>query len=131
MAILSYIPPLTIFLLIPIFLLAFVFILGVSLPLSVLNVKFKDVEFIWGIILQAGFFLTPIFYQFDMLPEFVRNILQFSPMVQIVTMAHHVTLYGTLPSLNSVLYAVGSISIITVIGYVIFRKMQLRIVEDM
>ena len=111
--------------------MAFVFVLGVSLGLSVLNVKFKDVEFIWGIVLHAGFFLTPIFYRFDFLPEFVQNILQFSPMVQIVTMAHHVTLYGTLPSLNSVLYAVGSISIITVIGYVIFRKMQLRIVEDM
>jgi len=127
----QFTPSLTIFYLIPIYMLAFVFVLGVSLGLSVLNVKFKDVEFIWGIVLHAGFFLTPIFYQFDFLPESVQNILQLSPMVQIVTMVHHVALYGTLPSLNSILYAVGSIFAILGIGYLIFRRYQARIVEEM
>ena len=121
----------TILYLIPIFLLELFLILGISLPLSVLNAKFKDTEFIWGVILQAGFFLTPIFYQFDMLPESVRNVLQFSPMVQIVTMAHHVTLYGELPTLNSVLYAIFSVLVIVGVGYMIFRKLQGRIVEEM
>ena len=131
MIILGYVPPNTIILLIPIYLLGFLFIFGVSLPLSVLNVKYKDVEFIWGVVLQAGFFLTPIFYRFDMLPDYVQSILQFSPMVQIVMMVQHVTLFGTLPSVNSVLYAVFSISVITLIGYMIFRKLQSRIVEEM
>jgi ABC-type polysaccharide/polyol phosphate export permease len=81
-------------------------------------------------VVYAGFFLTPIFYQFDMMPAQVQNVLQFSPMVQIVTMAHHVVLYGTLPTINSILFAVGSISIITVIGYLIFRKYQAKIVEE-
>ena len=126
----GFIPSLTIVLLIPIFLLEFFLILAIALPLSVLNVKFKDTEFIWGVILQAGFFLTPIFYQFDMLPDYVQNILQFSPMVQIVTMAHHVTLYGELPPINSILYAVFSILCLMVMGYLIFRKLQLRIVEE-
>ena len=94
------------------------------------NVKYKDTEFIWMIVLSAGFFLTPIFYQFDMMPTQVQNVLQFSPMVQIVTMAHHVVLYGTLPSINTILYAIGSISAITAIGYLIFRKYQAKIVEE-
>ncbi len=110
--------------------LLFLLVLGVALPLSVLNVKFKDTEFIWQIVVHAGFFLTPIFYQFDMMPVQVQNVLQFSPMVQIVTMAHHVVLYGTLPSINTILYAVGSISAITAIGYLIFRKYQSKIVEE-
>jgi len=131
MIILQFTPPLTIIYLIPIYLLAFVFVLGISLGLSVLNVKFKDIEFIWGIILHAGFFLTPIFYQFDFLPENIQNILQLSPMVQIVTMVHHVALYGTLPSLNSLLYASFSIFSILGIGYLIFRKYQTRIVEEL
>ena len=131
MVILNFLPSITVIYLIPIFLLELLLIMGISLPLSVLNAKFKDVEFIWGVILQAGFFLTPIFYQFDMLPETVRNVLQFSPMVQIVTMAHHVTLYGTLPSVNSILYAVVSVLIIVGMGYLIFRKLQARIVEEM
>ena len=131
MIVLNFSPPLTILYLIPILLLELFLIMGISLGLSVLNVKFKDTEFIWGVILQAGFFLTPIFYQFDMLPESVRSVLQFSPMVQIVTMAHHVTLYGELPPLNSILYAILSISIIVVVGYGIFRKFQRKMVEEM
>ena len=131
MVILDFTPSITIIYLIPIFLLELMLIMGLALPLSVLNAKFKDVEFIWGVVLQAGFFLTPIFYQFDMLPETVRSILQFSPMVQIVTMAHHVTLYGELPALNSMLYAIFSISIITIVGYLIFRKFQARVVEEL
>lgn len=131
MVALNFTPPLTIIYLIPVFLLELILIMGIALPLSVLNAKFKDVEFIWGVVLQAGFFLTPIFYQFDMLPETARNVLQFSPMVQIVTMAHHVTLYGELPSMNSILYAIFSVSIIVVVGYLIFRKFQSRIVEEL
>ena len=128
---LNFSPSITILYLIPVFLLEFLLILGISLPLSVLNAKFKDVEFIWGVVLQAGFFLTPIFYQFDMLPETVRSVLQFSPMVQIVTMAHHVAIYGELPTINSVLYAIFSVLVIVVVGYLIFRKLQGRIVEEM
>ena len=131
MVALNFSPSITIIYLIPIFLLEFLLILGISLPLSVLNAKFKDVEFIWGVVLQAGFFLTPVFYQFDMLPETVRNVLQFSPMVQIVTMAHHVTLYGELPTVNSILYTIFSVLVIVVVGYLIFRKLQGRIVEEM
>jgi ABC-type polysaccharide/polyol phosphate export permease len=66
-----------------------------------------------------------------MLPQAIQNVLQFSPMVQLVTMAHHVVLYGIFPSVNTILYAVGSISTITVIGYLIFRKYQARIAEEM
>ena len=127
----QFTPSLTILYLIPIYMLAFVFVLGISLGLSVLNVKFKDVEFIWGILLHAGFFLTPIFYRFDFLPQEVQNILQLIPVVQLVEMVHQVVLYGTLPSLNSTLYSIGSIFAILGIGYLIFRKYQARIVEEL
>tara|TARA_B100001146_G_scaffold56851_1_gene49901 strand:- start:736 stop:1512 length:777 start_codon:yes stop_codon:yes gene_type:complete len=130
MVVLEFTPPITILILPLILALEFLLILGISLPLSVLNVKFKDTEFIWMVVVHAGFFLTPIFYQFDMLPDNIQSILQFSPVVQIVTMAHHVVLYGVLPSINSILYAVGSTSVIMIIGYLIFRKYQSRIVEE-
>ena len=126
----QFVPPITILFLPLILALLFLLVLGIALPLSVLNVKYRDTEYIWMVIVHAGFFLTPIFYQFDMMPVQVQNVLQFSPMVQIVTMAHHVVLYGTLPSATSILYAVGSISVITTVGYLIFRKYQAKIVED-
>ena len=130
MVVLQYTPPITILALPLILALEFLLVLGLALPLSVLNVKFKDTEFIWMVVVHAGIFQTPIFYQFDMLPDYVQSVLQFSPVVQVVTMAHHVVLYGILPSVNSVLYAVGSTSVIVIIGYLIFRKYQVRIVEE-
>jgi len=127
----QFAPPITILLLPLVLGLLFVLVIGISLPLSVLNVKYKDTEFIWLVVVYAGFFLTPIFYQFDMLPQAIQDVLQFSPMVQVLTMAHHVVLYGILPSVNTVLYSVGSILGITAIGYLIFRKYQARIAEEM
>tara|TARA_Y100001949_G_scaffold135340_1_gene116859 strand:- start:6 stop:500 length:495 start_codon:yes stop_codon:yes gene_type:complete len=131
MAVFQFTPSITILLLPLILGLQLLLVLGIALPLSVLNVKFKDTEFIWGVVVHAGFFLTPIFYQFDMLPQAIQDVLQFSPMVQVLTMAHHVVLYGILPSVNTVLYSVGSILGITAIGYMIFRKYQARIAEEM
>ena len=131
MIILGYTPPTTIVLLPLVFLLMLAIVIGISLPLSVLNVKYRDIEFIWGIIIQAGFFVTPIFYRFDMLPEYIQNIFQFLPTVQILTMAHDLTLYGTLPSITSVTYSIFMTLIILVVGYGIFRKLQARIVEEL
>ena len=96
MAAFQFTPSITILLLPLILGLQLLLVLGVALPLSVLNVKFKDTEFIWGVVVHAGFFLTPIFYQFDMLPQAIQDVLQFSPMVQVLTMAHHVVLYLSL-----------------------------------
>ena len=131
MAVLQFIPPITILLLPLVFFQALVMILAISLPLSVIKVKFKDIEFIWGIIITAGFFLTPIFYRFDMLPEFVQNILQFSPTVQIVTMAHNLALYGIIPSPTSIIYSIVTTLILLGVGYGIFRHLQGRIVEEL
>jgi len=40
----------------------YVFALGISLFLSALFVKFRDINYIWEVIMQAGFYLTPILY---------------------------------------------------------------------
>ncbi len=47
----------------PIFIVEiYVFALGLSLILSALFVKYRDVSFIWEVLLQAGFYITPILY---------------------------------------------------------------------
>ena len=44
------------------FVFEFLIILGLSLALSALNVYFRDVQFIWAVVIQIGFFATPIIY---------------------------------------------------------------------
>jgi len=129
MAIFQFVPSITILLLPLILILQFILILGISLGLSVLNVRFNDIQFIWKVVLQAGFFLTPIFYTMDILPQTLQDILKFSPMVQILNMARDVTLYNTIPSSESVIIGVGTTLITFAIGYAVFRKLQGRVVE--
>lgn len=130
MAIFQFVPPITILLLPLILVMMFILVLGLSLPLSVLNVYYRDVQFIWGIIIHAGFFIVPIFYTLDMLPEKVREIVLLNPMAQLIEMAHNATLYGTLPSFQDLSYTIGVILAIFFVGYIIFRRMKDRIVEE-
>jgi len=131
MIVFQFTPSPTIVLLPFILLLEFILVFGLSLPLSVLNVRFRDTQFIWAVILQMGFFLTPIFYRFDMLPELAQRILYFSPMVQIVNMARDVTLYNTMPSIESIQITIATTLLIFAVGYAIFRKIQVRIIEEL
>ncbi|MDE1817912.1 MAG: ABC transporter permease [Thaumarchaeota archaeon] len=126
-----FIPPVTVvllpFLLIDLFFLS----LGISLFLSVLTVYFRDVKFIWQILLQAGFFLTPIIYKLDMFPQNVQKILELNPLVPILDAGHRIVLYGTLPTLSSTLYMIGSTAVIFLVGYVVFRIKDKRLVEEL
>ena len=130
-AVFRFVPPSTISILPLILGLEFILVIGLSLPLSLLNVKFRDTQFVWGIILQAGFFVTPIFYQIDILPKKIQSIIIYNPMVQILNMAHNAVLYGSLPSSNDVAIAVGTTLLVFGVGYVIFRKMSARIIEEL
>lgn len=131
MAIFQFTPSYTIILLPFVLLLEFILVLGLSLPLSVLNVRYRDTQFIWTVIIQIGFFLTPIFYKLDILPEYAQKILYFSPMVQIVNFAHDVTLYNTIPSMESIQIAVITTLLTFGTSYAIFRKIRTRIMEEL
>jgi len=92
--------------LIPICGLLFLLGLGVSFFLSILRVKYKDIEYIWTIIIQAGFFLSPIIYRLDMFPEDVQKILLINPVAQILDMSHLVILERTIPQTSDILHTV-------------------------
>ncbi|MDH3825417.1 MAG: ABC transporter permease [Nitrosopumilus sp.] len=131
MMIFQFIPTETILVLPLIIALEFILIVGLSLPLSLFSIRYRDIQFIWTILIQIGFFLTPIFYKSDILPEFLQEILSYSPIFQIVNMAHDVTLYNTLPEIESVLKTVIVTGIIFGIGYGIFKKYQAKIIEEL
>lgn len=105
--------------------------LGISFFLSVLNVRFRDISFIWQVILQAGFFISPIIYKLDMFPENISAILKFNPLVPIFDAAHDLVLYNTLPSLISVAYMIISTTIIFLVGYLVFRIKNKKIAEEL
>ena len=112
-----------------IFMFEFVIILGLSLALSALNVYFRDVQFIWGVVLQAGFFATPILYPITIFPENVRWIVMLNPMARIITILRDCTLYRIAPEPMSVVYVAVSSLVVLLIGYFIFDRLEPKFAE--
>lgn len=127
----QFIPPITIlFMPIPIIIL-FILVLGISFLFSVINIFFRDLQSIWAIVIQAGFFLTPIIYKMEVLPKMLQDILYYSPLVQIFEMFHNSILYNKLPSEFEIIYTSCISIMILLIGYFIFRKLQARSIEEL
>lgn len=111
--------------------LIFLMTLGLSLALSVLSIVFKDIKFIWNLALTAGFFMHPIIYTRQLLSEEIKEILAYLPSVQIFYMIHDSVLYDTYPILSDIVYVtVWSFAILGV-GYLIYKKLSPRIVEEL
>ena len=110
--------------------LMFLISLGLSLPLSVLNVLYKDVQFIWNVILTAGFFIHPIVYSIDMLSDNVREKFLFIPTVRLIDMIHSTVIFGKSPSVFDFVYVTISAFAILMIGYIVYRIFEPRIAEE-
>jgi ABC-2 type transport system permease protein len=61
----------------------YLFSLGVSFFLSAAFVKYRDISYIWEIILQAGFYLTPILYPLSRITNVLfQKIILINPIAQ-------------------------------------------------
>ena len=74
-------------LIIPLILELFVFGLGIAFLLSALYVRFRDINYIWEVVLQAGFYATPILYPISLVmgkSVIVAKIMLLNPAAQII-----------------------------------------------
>lgn len=124
--------PTYLIILFPIVLLVeFMLALGISLAIASMNVRYRDIQWIWAVVMQVGFFMTPIMYSFTVFGSspFVP-LLEFNPIGVIMGMLRGVLIYGTLPALNDVAY-VAIITIVSLlIGWLIFRKLEPSFAEE-
>lgn len=69
----------------------FVFSIALAFFLSALFVKFRDVNYIWEVLLLAGFYITPIFYPLGLIPQThgIAKIMMLNPMAQIIQDARY------------------------------------------
>lgn len=104
-------------------------IVGLSMALSAMNVYFRDVQFIWRVILQVGFFATPVIYPITIFPENVRWIVMLNPMALIVTMMRDCVLYGIAPGAMALVYvAILTLSALA-LGYLVFMRLEPKFAE--
>lgn len=71
-----------------------VFTVGMGLGLAVLNVFFRDVGQMLGVITQFWFWFTPVVYPVSIIPEALRWMLAFNPMYHLVKCYQDIFVYG-------------------------------------
>lgn len=116
------------------FILAEVYILalGVSLFLSAAFVKYRDITYIWEVLLQAGFYLTPILYSMTFITSVTFQKIQLlNPMAQaiqdarFVAITHDSDVITASRIFNGGLYVVipfAIVAVVFIIGLTYFKK---------
>ncbi|HPO59568.1 MAG TPA: ABC transporter permease [Anaerolineaceae bacterium] len=107
--------------LLPMLLLA-CFSLGIGLLISSLAIYFPDVVEMYQIILTAWFYLTPIVYPFDVLPEQVQVLMNYNPMHWLVRL-FRITIYeGRVPTAPELFPAMILSLIVLGLGWWVFAR---------
>ena len=80
----------------------YVFGLGVSLFLAAAFVKYRDVGYIWEVVLQAGFYMTPILYPLTLITNVTfQKLILLNPIAQTIQDARYaVVTHDTLTTLK-------------------------------
>ncbi|HVS78867.1 MAG TPA: ABC transporter permease [Candidatus Saccharimonadales bacterium] len=81
----------------------YIFALGLSLFLSAAFVKYRDVSYIWEVILQAGFYLTPILYPLSRITNLTfQKLIMINPMAQAVQDSRYTVITHQSPTIYQV-----------------------------
>jgi ABC-type polysaccharide/polyol phosphate export permease len=108
------------------------FVLGLALLLSTANVFYRDTQHILEIVLQAWFFLTPIFYPIKILPDsqvilgMTVNIQlwarRLNPMASLVASYREAMYWGVPTGLDFLLRTLVTCLLVLVVGYLVFCR---------
>jgi ABC-type polysaccharide/polyol phosphate export permease len=107
----------------------FLFVLGMALPLAALNLFFHDVRFLVGVVLTLWFYLTPVIYPVDIVPEKYKIVFDLNPNALFINAYRRVVLEGGHPGTDRLLLGLGIATLTFLIGYYLFKRMEPRFAD--
>lgn len=111
------------------------FATGIGFMLAPTTVYFRDLPYLWQVMTQIYFFMTPIIYTPDAIkdkvPSAIDAILTWNPMAVIVRGFRHTLYDGASPPASAFLYLPIVCIGVLVSGILIFRRMDRRIAEEL
>lgn len=105
-------------------LLLSMFLLGIILSLSILNVFFRDLSHILQIGLLGLFYLTPVLYPVALISSKLMAFIRFNPFYYFITLFHLVVYEATFPSWFEWLVCTGLAVISLFLGIIVFQKKE-------
>jgi len=106
------------------------FTMGFVCALSALNVHFRDISHLLANIVTLWFFVSPILYPVEMIPEKYRPLVHFNPMGVLVVSYQDIFFYNRMPRWD-ILGAAALFSIfMLVIGIWVFNSVRESFAEE-
>jgi ABC-type polysaccharide/polyol phosphate export permease len=113
----------------PIWILYVLFVCGMSLISSAINVFIRDARYLVESVTLVLFWLVPIFYSFTIIPEKYINIYRFNPVAALVMAMRNILIDRKPPPLSLVENLVIVAALTMTLGLVVFRKLKPRFYE--
>lgn len=107
------------------------FILGLSYLMAVVGTFLPDVREIMRAVVRATFFVTPIIWPEDRVPETsaLRPLIDYNPLAYLVDAYRGLILFGELPEIGpTILFSVFA-ALVFVLGFVLFVRLKSRFVD--
>jgi len=102
---------------------------GISLAGSALFLRYRDLNQVWDVIIQAGFFIAPIVFPLKILPERFHFYLYIWPPTPIIQFSRAVLVDHATPTFKAHLMLLAMSLTILATGSLIFRRYAPRAVE--
>lgn len=106
------------------FFIHILFMLGLAFPLAALNVYFHDVRFLVGVVLLMWFYMTPVIYPVELVPDRYRILFDLNPNSLFINAYRRVLLEGVDPGLDRVFLGTVIALLTFLIGYYLFKRME-------
>jgi len=109
----------------------YILLLGIGFIVSSITVYVRDLEHIIGIILMVAFYATPIVYKLEQLPSNLQTLMKLNPMTHIINAYRDIFYNQTMPNIRILLLLLLYSTLLTIIGYFIFKKLQKNFAEQL
>lgn len=100
------------------------FCLGLGMLLASAMVFFRDIQFLWGVLITIWTYLTPIFYPVSALPDSVQVIVKMNPLYFYVTFLRSCVMDGLSPEPIMYVQCALIALVMLAVGAFTFKKSQ-------
>jgi lipopolysaccharide transport system permease protein len=121
----------TIFLTIPIFLILTILVISICLCVSSIQVQVRDINVALPLVLQVLVFTTPTVYPASAVPASLEGLYWVNPFAILVESFREAVIGGNISLATGLLYCTILAFVWLLVAYLVFKKIEPTIVDDM
>jgi lipopolysaccharide transport system permease protein len=124
-------PGLVYFAVLPVLAVHVALAVGLGVGMGLLNVFFRDVGQFYGIVLQFWFWLTPIVYPLNILPETFQAIIKVNPLTHLATAYQDILVRGNSPEWRPLLVVGAIAAALCFLSLRLFKRRSAEMVDEL